>query len=270
MDIEAQASAAERALGELQQAVQSGHKDARGKASAASVAERQRQLASCERLAQRVKNTLESYKLELRVLPREQQAEHQYRIRNIEEALRQARAQIDWKRLDTESAASVAASSADGGGGGAGSGEADGPMTLEQAVATADRVQNESQASVARSLGMALQAEQVGIGTLEKMHEQEEQMSRIGEEVEDIKANIARSKKLVGQIARGAARDRCIQMLCVMITIAIMVMIVLAITGHDDGELQVPDAVRQVGQERRLLSRPLPMPQFASLRTAWI
>ena len=36
-----------------------------------------------------------------------------------------------------------------------------------------------------RSLGVALQAEQVGIATLGTMHAQEEQMARIGEEVED-------------------------------------------------------------------------------------
>mmetsp|Transcript_138686 Transcript_138686/g.360467 ORF Transcript_138686/g.360467 Transcript_138686/m.360467 type:complete len:262 (-) Transcript_138686:70-855(-) len=260
MDIDAQAGAAQKALNELQQAVQSGLKDSRGKASSTSVAERQKQLASCERLAQRVKNALESYKLELRVLPREQQAEHQHRIRNFEEALRQARAQIDWKRFDTESAAAAAAAAdapSSAAGGASGTEEDGGPMTLEQAVATADHIQNESRSSVARSLGMALQAEQVGIATLEKMHEQNEQMARIGEEVEDIKANIARSKKLVGQIARGAARDRCIQMLCVLITIAIMVMVVLAITGKDNGELQVPDAVRQVGERRLRRAPPL-------------
>lgn len=46
-------------------------------------------------------------------------------------------------------------------------------MSLERAVATANRIQDESKSSVARSLGMVLQAEQVGIATLQKMYEQD-------------------------------------------------------------------------------------------------
>lgn len=53
----------------------------------------------------------------------------------------------------------------------------------------------------------------------------------------------------MGQLARGAARDRCIQMLCVLIAVAIMVMITLAVTNKDGGELNVPDPVRQVGRQ---------------------
>lgn len=249
MDIDAQAGSAENALSELQAALKS--RDSRTKSSAA--VESQRNIANCERLAQRVKNALESYRLELRALPQPQQAEHQHRLRGLEEGLKQARAQIDWKRLDAEHAASASAASASASASaGAGGGEAEGgAMSLEQAVVAADKIQNESQASVARSLGMVLQAEQVGISTLEKMHEQDEQMARIGEDVEDIKANIARSRKLVGQIARGAARDRCIQMLFALIVIAIMIMIALALTGNDGGELNVPDPVRQVGRGDR-------------------
>merc|ERR1711933_265392 len=113
----------------------------------------------------------------------------------------------------------------------------------------ADQIQNESQASVKRSMQAVLQAEQVGIATLVKMHQQEEQMNRISEEVEDIKANIKRSKKLLAQIARGAAHDRCVRMLCLMITIAVLVMIVLGATGRDGGRLNVPDDVREFGEE---------------------
>merc|ERR1712129_230539 len=127
---------------------------------------------------------------------------------NLENGLKQARTQMQWRRVDAEAAAAAAAPG--------GKGEAtDGPMTTEQAVATAENIQHESKASVARSMGMVLQSEQMAISTLGKMHEQEEQMARIGEEMEDVKANIQRSRKLVTQIARNAARDRCNQSLCV-------------------------------------------------------
>mmetsp|Transcript_67968 Transcript_67968/g.141925 ORF Transcript_67968/g.141925 Transcript_67968/m.141925 type:complete len:243 (+) Transcript_67968:204-932(+) len=240
MDLDSQAAAAERALEELQKAVQPGSKGSADK----TVAAKQQRIASCEKLAQRVKNALDSYKLETRTLSPAEQVPHQHRIRSLEEGLKQAKTQIEWKRLDTEAAAAHPSS------GGSGPQAPDveaGPMSLQEAVESADRTQDESQASLARSMNMVLRAEEVGIATLTKMHEQEEQMARIAEDVEDVKANIARSKKLVSQIARGAARDRCIQLLCAMITIAIMVMIALAVTGNDDGALNVPEGVRQVG-----------------------
>mmetsp|Transcript_108770 Transcript_108770/g.318214 ORF Transcript_108770/g.318214 Transcript_108770/m.318214 type:complete len:234 (+) Transcript_108770:105-806(+) len=233
MDVESQALAAERALQELRQALQA--------ASKAKPAERTGAVSSCERLAQHVKNAVDSYRLELRSLSGESQAEHTTRLRSVEEGLRQCRAQLEWRRLDAEGAGG-------GPGGGAAPAAGDGPVTLEQAAAMAERTQDESKTSVARSMRMVLEAEQVGIATLDKMHEQEEQMNRIGEEVEDIKANLKRSKKLIGQIARSAASDRCIQMLCVLITISIMIMIVLAITKNDGGQLNVPDPVRQIGR----------------------
>eukprot|EP00933_Yihiella_yeosuensis_P039933 TRINITY_DN34104_c0_g1_i1.p1 TRINITY_DN34104_c0_g1~~TRINITY_DN34104_c0_g1_i1.p1 ORF type:complete len:240 (+),score=49.38 TRINITY_DN34104_c0_g1_i1:98-817(+) len=237
MDVDGQAASVEKSLAELRNIVQASGSKKKGKDN-----DQMKQISDAERVAQRVKNSIESYKLELRVLPKEEQMIHMGKLREFEEALKQCRTQIDWKRLDVEAANRPS--------GGDCPSQPDcegGPMTLEQAVATAEKTQEQSKASLNRSLGMVLQAEQVGISSLEQMHAQEEQLNRIGEDVEDIKANIARSKKLVGQIARSAAGDRCIQMLCVLIAIAIMVMISLAATGHDGGDLNVPDPVRQQG-----------------------
>lgn len=234
MDVEGQAFAAEQALQELRQAVQASSK---GKQT-----ERLRQIESCDKLAQRVKNALESYRLEMRVLPPEEQGVHNSRLRGLEEGLKQCRTQIDWKRLDAEAASASGLRGASG----TAAEQADGLVTLEQAAAVAEKTQAESKASLNRSLGMVLQAEQVGHSILVKMNEQEDQMNRIGEDMEDIKANLVRSKKLVGQIARSAASDRCIQALCVLLTIAVMVMIALAVTHKDGGQLNVPDPVSQV------------------------
>jgi hypothetical protein len=239
MDADSQAASAERALQELQQALQ-----AATLPKGAKQDDRMRQVEDLERRVLRVKNALDSYRLEMRALSAEEQSTHKERLRAIEEGLRHARQQIEWKRYDASTAAG------DGGTARTALAEADPeqPMTLEQAVATADRIQDQSHASVKRSMGMALQAEQLGVATLQKMHEQEEQMDAIAEDMEDVKANIKRSKKLVAQIARSAMSDRCIQLLCVLITIAVMVMIVLAITNKDGGSLNVPNEVREVGQ----------------------
>lgn len=233
MDVDGQAASAEKALQELRASLQV---SAKGKGKQAELV---KQIAASERLAQRLKNAINSYRLEMRSLPLEEQAGHVSKIAMFEEGLKQCRAQIDWKRLDAESHTAGASKSF------ANPDMDDGPVTMEQAVAIAERTQGESAASLGRSMGMVLQAEQVGIAALERMHAQEEQLNRIGEDVEDIKANIARSRKLLGQIARSAAGDRCIQMLCVLITICVMVMISLAIAGKNGTSLNVTDSIKQ-------------------------
>jgi len=232
MDIEVQASAADKALQDLQQAVQAASKGKRD--------EQVKQIALCETKAQRLKHSLDSYRLELRDLPSDEQAIHRERLKALEDNFKQCRTQIEWKRLDVES--SAPSSSSDMTSSGA---EPDGPVSVEQAVAMASEVQNQSELSVARTKKMALEAEDMGTNILQTMNEQTEQLRHIKDDVEDIKADLVRSKKLVGMIARSAASDRCIQMLCVLVTISIMIMIVLAMTGRDGGELNVPDPVRQ-------------------------
>ena len=224
MDIDSQRSSAEEALNQLRRSIQAiaGRKDAK--------------FSDCDRQIQAVKNAIDSYRLEMRGLPAEDLGRHRAQLKNLEDGLKQCRTQLDWKRLDAQTARGVESLT--------GVAE-DGPVTLEQATAVAESKQKESKASLSRSLGLVVKAEQIGISTLEKMHEQEETFDRIAEDMEDIKANIQRSRKLVGQIARNAAGDRCIQCLCVMITIAVLVMITLAITNKDGGQLTVLDPVRQ-------------------------
>eukprot|EP00434_Breviolum_minutum_P003556 symbB.v1.2.003129.t1/scaffold128.1/size312424/3 len=224
MDIDSQRSSAEEALNQLRRSIQAiaGRKDAK--------------FSDCDRQIQAVKNAIDSYRLEMRGLPAEDLGRHRAQLKNLEDGLKQCRTQLDWKRLDAQTARGAESLT--------GVAE-DGPVTLEQATAIAESTQKESKASLSRSLGLVVKAEQIGISTLEKMHEQEETFDRIAEDMEDIKANIQRSRKLVGQIARNAAGDRCIQCLCVMITIAVLVMITLAITNKDGGQLTVLDPVRQ-------------------------
>jgi len=236
MDIDGQAQSAERALQDLQKTVQVANKGKRE--------EQLRQIQDCERLAQRVRHALDSYSLETRGLPQEQLGEHKNRLRILEDGLKNCRTQIDWKRYDVSAPPEPPPHHSGASGPTVGDSGGEG-LTLDQARAVAEETQDASAQALGRALRNALEAEQVGITTLGKMNEQMEQMDRIAEDVEDIKANIARSKKLIAQIARSAASDRCIQGILVMIAVVVMVVIVLAITGRDGGQLAVPDQVRQ-------------------------
>lgn len=239
MDIEGQATSANQALEDLQAAVQALQAPQKKGKKGGTDKEQESKIEDCDRLAQRVAYAIKSWELEVRTQPQEVKADHKARMQEVEEQLKKERTQIDWKRIDASAKANLL-----GGVAGAPSDPAD-PMTLEQCVAEADHTQDASKKAIERTEAMALQAEQIGVATLETMYAQEEQMNRIGNDMEDVKANIKRSKKLVGQIARSAASDRCIQMICALITISVMVMIVLAMTGNDGGQLNVPDEVKQ-------------------------
>jgi len=71
------------------------------------------------------------------------------------------------------------------------------------------------------------------------------------QDMDDIQGNLQRSKKIIAQIARGAASDRCVQILCCVIVVAIILCVILAMTGKDQGRTNMPDEVRN----NRLMSR---------------
>lgn len=240
--IESHAVAAEKALHELQTTLQASVKDTRS--------EKQQQVAIGEKLAQRVRHAVDSYRLEIKALSPEKQIAHLGRARDIEAQLKTCRTELDWKRFDIKR--NGESEGLFGGGGGGGGDDDEHEMSLEQTVAAAERIQDKSEASLLRTRQMAAEAETIGISTLEEMHKQEEQLDQVAEDMEDVKANIKRSKKILSQIAKSAANDRCIKVLCVLIVIALLVMIVLAITGRDGGSLLVPDQVRASDRARLL------------------
>jgi len=240
MDIDGQAGSVEQALHELRAQVQAVSKGKRE--------EQLKQIGQCDRLAQRVRHSLDSYKLEQRSLPADQKDVHGAKLRTFEEELKKCRSQVDWKRFDVATPLETS-----GGAAGEADGEGGGVLNTEQATQLAEKVQNSSMESLARTKKQVLESEQVGISTLGKMHEQSEQLTRIGEENEDIRANLKRSKKLLGQIARSAKQDWCIRIVCLLITVAIVVMVILAGLGQDGGKLNVPDEVRNKNSGGRRL-----------------
>jgi len=101
-------------LQELQQAVQAAGTTRRGAKATSSASEGgMRQGEELERRALRVKNAVDSYRLETRALSSEEQTAHSQRLKAIEEGLRLARQQIEWKRYDASTAAGAGEAAAD-------------------------------------------------------------------------------------------------------------------------------------------------------------
>ena len=74
------------------------------------------------------------------------------------------------------------------------------------------------------------------------------------DDMDDIQTGIQRSKAVISQIARGAASDRCVQILCGFITLSLCALLLFAAMGYDDGQLLVPREVRP--NNRMLRGKP--------------
>ena len=237
MNIDEVAQKAEKSMRDLQGMVQGSNCKLKG-----SKVEDEKVFKALDQAAQRAQVALDSYKLELRGMPKEQQEEHRLRVKNLEDGLRTSRGELTWKKTQARNQAAQSLLDAQAPSGG--TDEEGGGISLEQVQQEANKVQDASKQSLDRSMKMVVEAEQVGIATLEKMHAQEEQLDSIGHELEDVRANLKRSKKLLAQIARGAAGDRCIQFLCLGLCAAIMVAMILSAFGFDGGRLNTPDQVK--------------------------
>lgn len=103
-------------------------------------------------------------------------------------------------------------------------------LDRQQAVALGDVIIGKANASLDRSKALALESEQIGTTTLQKMNEQNEKLDSIYEGLDEIQGNLARSRQLLGKIAQSAANDRFIQVVCVLIFIAVVIAITLNAT----------------------------------------
>lgn len=104
-------------------------------------------------------------------------------------------------------------------------------LDKQQALAVGDVLLDKAEQSLARTKKMVVESEQLGVGTLQKMETQNEQMEKIYEDFDEIDNNLARSKRIIGHIAQSAVNDRCIQILTLFVFIALVVVIVQQFTG---------------------------------------
>ena len=114
-----------------------------------------------------------------------------------------------------------------------------------KAIALGDQLQDKTEASLKRIQKMAAEAETLGATALHQMQAQEERLNAFNEDLDEIDSDLRRARQVIGQLAKGAAGDRCVQLLCVFISLALLLCLVLAMIGGDGGEMNVPDEVRR-------------------------
>lgn len=221
---------AERALSDLDAAIKEF-----GKLKKAT--DKNSQVVKCNQLLSRCKNQVDSYKLELRgpQIPEDQKPALREELSQLQTTMKKLIAELDYCKMEHKKGQLVGANPQQ---------QEDQAIqdveTLETAQLVGDRIQDKTAASLGRSKQQAVEAREIAVQIEATLAEHEEKLEGIGKELDDMQFNIKRSKKLVSRMARQAANDRCIQIICVLITSALIILIVIyAIHFGEDGTPQV-------------------------------
>lgn len=221
---------AERALSDLDAAIKEF-----GKLKKAT--DKNSQVVKCNQLLSRAKNQIDSFKLELRgpQIPEDEKPVLKEELNQLQLTMRKLMAELDYCKMEHKKGQLVGANPQQ---------QEDQAIrdvdTLETAQLVGDKIQDKTAASLGRTKQQAVEAREIAAQIELTLAEHEEKLEGIGKELDDMQLNIKRSKKLVARMARAAANDRCIQILCVLLTGALVILIVLyAIHFGEDGEPEV-------------------------------
>ncbi|KAH8739927.1 hypothetical protein FG386_001744 [Cryptosporidium ryanae] len=83
--------------------------------------------------------------------------------------------------------------------------------------------------SVNRMKRTMAETEQIGDDSLTKMNSQSEQLDRIRSELQGVNENLSNARMIIKAITRNAATDFCVQVLCGILTISILIIIIISI-----------------------------------------
>eukprot|EP00920_Eleutheroschizon_duboscqi_P022360 GHVT01054153.1.p1 GENE.GHVT01054153.1~~GHVT01054153.1.p1 ORF type:complete len:235 (-),score=23.50 GHVT01054153.1:5714-6418(-) len=198
--------------------------------TSSSSPERRQTLAAIHRVVQQVRTTKEAYQLELRGVPPENRGLLKEKLHVLLSDFQSLMTEYEWQRSQLTREALTAPNP-------------DGPDATmldpsyldnrQQLVQYGDQVQDKTQDSLHRIRNMVDDTEKMGGQIVERLDEQTEQMTKIHEQMNDIEYNLQRAKKTMKSIARNAASDRCVQLLCCLVFVFLIASIcVLVIPGR--------------------------------------
>ncbi|CAM0909871.1 unnamed protein product [Alopecurus aequalis] len=126
-------------------------------------------------------------------------------------------------------------------------------MTNQQLMQQGDSLMDETDQALARSKQTVQETINVGTETAAALKAQTEQMSRVVNELDSIHFSLKKASKLVKEIGRQVATDRCIMALLFLIVAGVIAVIIVKIVNpHNKDIPNIPGLAPPVS--RRLLS----------------
>jgi len=179
---------------------------------------------------QRAKQVLQSYKVEMRDLPREQSASYDIRAREFQQRLQAMFTELQAAKEDAERA-QVGVRTVD-------------EMTTQEVITEAGKVQDASMLKVKRMQQQVAESREVGAATAVRLKGQTEQLKNVDTDIMKVKDNLSRADLLLRAFMRKMMTDKLIVAFMCMIMIGIGVIVAFkVINGGDDDDAETSTSV---------------------------
>jgi len=191
----------------------------------------------------RAKQSLQSFKVELREVPREQEQTYKVKEKEYHATLQKLNGDLQWAKSEMERS-------------GLGLRSVDDMSTME-ILQEGGKVQDQSLGSLARMRAQIADTMQVGTNTATKLKGQTEQLQNIDTDIMKVKSNLNRADLLIRAFMRKMMTDKIIMVfMCLIFCGVVGIIVYKAIDpdGADEAGLNVPDEiVNPLGDSRRQL-----------------
>ncbi|XP_065868736.1 novel plant SNARE 13-like [Euphorbia lathyris] len=126
-------------------------------------------------------------------------------------------------------------------------------MSNQELVAAGTKTMDETDQAIERSKKVVAQTVEVGSQTAVTLKGQTEQMERIVNELDTIQFSIKKASKLVKEIGRQVATDKCIMLFLFLIVCGVIAIIVVKIVNPNNKDIRDIPGLAPPAQSRRLL-----------------
>ncbi|KAJ4953907.1 hypothetical protein NE237_030739 [Protea cynaroides] len=126
-------------------------------------------------------------------------------------------------------------------------------MTNQQLINRGNQMMDDTDQAIERSKQVVQQTINVGAETAAALKEQTEQMSRIVNELDSIHFSIKRASRLVKEIGRQVATDKCIMAMLVLIVIGVIAIIIVKLVNPNNKDIRDIPGLAPPAPARKLL-----------------
>ncbi|GLT49093.1 hypothetical protein SLA2020_226740 [Shorea laevis] len=126
-------------------------------------------------------------------------------------------------------------------------------MTNQQLIDKGNQMMDETDQAIDRATKVVHETINVGTETAAALKAQTEQMSRIVNELDSIHFSIKKASKLVKELSRQVATDRCIMALLFLIVLGVIAIIIVKIVNPQNKDIRDIPGLAPPAMTRRLL-----------------
>ncbi|CAH9134183.1 unnamed protein product [Cuscuta epithymum] len=126
-------------------------------------------------------------------------------------------------------------------------------LTKQQLIDHGNQMMDETDQAIDRAQKVVQETINVGTETAATLKEQTEQMSRIVNELDTIDFSIKKASKLVKELGRQVATDRCIMSMLFMIVLGVIAIIIVKMVNPNNKDIRDIPGLAPPVPNRRLL-----------------